>query len=143
MPGEVSLALNITGCPHSCEGCHSPHLREEEGEWLNEENLLTLLHQYGDEVTCVCFMGGDAEPQEVARCSRMVKACSQGRLKTAWYSGSDQWHAAAQEGCFDYVKIGSYRADLGALTDSRTNQRFYRLHEGQKEDLTHLFWKGR
>lgn len=31
VPGEVSLALNISNCPFKCEGCHSPHLRENIG----------------------------------------------------------------------------------------------------------------
>ena len=32
IPGEVTLALNLSGCPNRCAGCHSPHLWEEVGE---------------------------------------------------------------------------------------------------------------
>ena len=31
IPGEVTLALNLSGCPNRCAGCHSPHLWEEVG----------------------------------------------------------------------------------------------------------------
>ncbi len=34
IPDEVTLAVNITGCPNRCEGCHSPWLWEDGGEVL-------------------------------------------------------------------------------------------------------------
>ena len=27
IPDEVTLALNLSGCPNGCPGCHSPHLQ--------------------------------------------------------------------------------------------------------------------
>ena len=32
IPDEVTLALNLSGCPNGCPGCHSPHLQRDEGE---------------------------------------------------------------------------------------------------------------
>ncbi len=98
IPGEVTLALNLSGCPNRCAGCHSPHLQGEEGEALDDELLNGLLEQYGAGVTCVCFMGGDADPQEVARLAEVVR---QRGLKAAWYSGREDFPA----GDFDYVKL--------------------------------------
>jgi anaerobic ribonucleoside-triphosphate reductase activating protein len=59
IPGEVTLALNLSGCPNRCAGCHSPHLWEEVGEPLDDNLLNSLLSGYGNAITCVCFMGGD------------------------------------------------------------------------------------
>ena len=42
---------------------------------------------------------------------------------------------------FDYVKIGSYKQELGGLASSKTNQRMYRLANGKMEDITALFWE--
>ena len=42
IPGETTLALNITGCPNRCPGCHSPHLQADEGRVLDEAELLGL-----------------------------------------------------------------------------------------------------
>ena len=36
VPDQVSLAINITGCPNRCPGCHSPHLWEDAGRVLDE-----------------------------------------------------------------------------------------------------------
>lgn len=75
IPDEVTLAINLSNCPNRCKGCHSPHLLENVGESLTEESLGHLLQKYGKAVTCVCFMGGDAEPFEVESISRKTK-CS-------------------------------------------------------------------
>ena len=37
VPNEVSLAINISGCPHKCEGCHSKYLWEYDGEYLIDD----------------------------------------------------------------------------------------------------------
>ena len=81
-PGEVTLALNLSGCPCHCPGCHSPHLAEDIGEVLDEQLVDGLIARYQGLITCVCFMGGDADPQEVCRLAAHVKD-----IKTAWYSG--------------------------------------------------------
>ena len=56
IPDEVTLAINITGCPYRCEGCHSPHLREDRGERLDTDALAALLERYGDGITCLCLL---------------------------------------------------------------------------------------
>ena len=64
IPDEVTLAINISNCPNRCKGCHSAYLMEDVGDLLTEESLSALLQKYGSAATCVCFMGGDAEPME-------------------------------------------------------------------------------
>ena len=65
IPDEVTLAVNLSNCPNRCKGCHSAYLMEDVGDPLTEESLSMLLQKYGKSVTCVCFMGGDAFPDEV------------------------------------------------------------------------------
>lgn len=145
VPGEVTLAVNISNCPNRCRGCHSPHLWEDTGDVLDEEAMAVLLGQYGAAVTCVCFMGGDAEPSAVADLSRFVRAFGQKSghaLKTAWYSGRTALPADFPISDFDYVKLGPYVEALGGLKSETTNQRLYRVAaDGRLTDLTAVFWR--
>ena len=65
IPDEVTLSINISNCPCHCPGCHSRYLWQDIGEPLTAITLAKLIHDYGTEITCVCFMGGDAEPEYV------------------------------------------------------------------------------
>ncbi|MBR4432703.1 MAG: anaerobic ribonucleoside-triphosphate reductase activating protein [Paludibacteraceae bacterium] len=133
IPGEVTLALNLSNCPCHCPGCHSPHLAEDIGEPLDEELLDGLIERYKGLITCVAFMGGDAEPEEVARLAAHVKQSS---LKTAWYSGRMNM---PKDG-FDYVKLGGYVESLGGLKSPTTNQRLYKRVGDNWTDITSSFW---
>ena len=139
IPGEVTLAINITGCPNRCPGCHSPHLQGGGGRTLDDDELTALLESYGRAVTCVCFMGGDAEPAEIARLAGVVRRWRRG-LRTAWYSGRDELPAETDPAAFDYIKLGRWVGELGPLTSPATNQRLYRVAEaGEMGDITSLF----
>ncbi len=144
VPGEVTLALNLSACPNRCPGCHSPHLREAVGEPLDETLLDGLLGSYGDTVSCVGFMGGDGDTGEVNRLAAFVKGWRRRDLKTAWYSGRAE---LPEEGRidlsnFDYIKLGPYTAERGGLGTPGTNQRFYRVGpDGTLADTTSLFDK--
>ena len=85
VPDEVTLAINITNCPNQCPGCHSKYLWDNVGKELDMNELEGLVSQYKSGITCVCFMGGDAEPKEVADLARQLKT-SHSNLKMAWYS---------------------------------------------------------
>jgi len=153
IPGEVTLALNLSNCPCHCPGCHSPHLAEDIGEPLTAELLDDLIGRYKGLITCVAFMGGDAEPEEVIRWAMWVKAYPQplpegkGGLKTAWYSGRQQAPFPLVEGRgevsvpFDYVKLGPYIEALGGLKSEKTNQRLYKRVGEEWKDITASFWK--
>ena len=129
VPDEVTLAINLSNCPHRCKGCHSPYLREDIGELLDFDALDGLLDKYGDAVTCICFMGGDASPKEVERCAVYVRHRSNGRLKIGWYSGNDKFPESCSLQNFDYIKLGAYIEHLGGLDSKTTNQRFYRIED--------------
>lgn len=139
IPGEVTLALNLSGCPNRCPGCHSPHLQEDTGEILDGEMLYGLLTTYGRTVTCVCFMGGDTDPQEVARLSVLIRTKTDGRLKTAWYSGRPALPANYNTGNFDFIKLGPYIEKYGGLDSATTNQRLYKISRDGLTDITDSF----
>ena len=146
IPGEVTLALNLSNCPCHCPGCHSPHLAEDIGEPLDEELLDGLIARYKGLITCVAFMGGDAEPEEVARLAAHVKG-----VKTAWYSGRQYTpdslstlinpNTPSTPIPFDFVKFGPYIESLGGLKSPTTNQRLYKRVGESWEDITSVFWR--
>ena len=57
-PDEVTLAINISGCPCRCPGCHSQFLWADRGEELTAEALSALICETEATITCVDFMGG-------------------------------------------------------------------------------------
>ena len=136
IPGEVTLALNLSNCPCHCPGCHSQHLAEDIGEPLNEDLMDGLIARYGKMITCVAFMGGDADPDEVAKWAEYIHDL---RLKTAWYSG--RMNMPKKENAFDYVKLGPYIESLGGLKSPTTNQRLYKREDNTWIDLTSVFQK--
>ena len=136
IPGEVTLALNLSNCPCHCPGCHSPHLAEDIGEEVNEALLDDLTGRYKGLITCVAFMGGDSEPEEVAKWAAYLKA---GGLKTAWYSGL--MNMPKDEKAFNYVKLGPYIEALGGLKSEKTNQRLYKREDDSWTDITASFWR--
>ncbi|MDR0686844.1 MAG: anaerobic ribonucleoside-triphosphate reductase activating protein [Dysgonamonadaceae bacterium] len=138
IPGEVTLAINITGCPNNCPGCHSPHLQKNTGEPLDENVLRALIEKYGDAVTCVCFMGGDAEPFKVCMFAGFIKSLRE-NLKTGWYSGKTHLPDGIIIANFDYIKLGPYEKHLGGLDKPTTNQRLYRIENGEMTNCTEKF----
>lgn len=140
IPDEVTLALNLSCCPNRCPGCHSPQLWEDIGEPLDETTLRNLLRRYEGLITCVCFMGGDNDPSEVARLARFVRTASGGTMHTGWYSGCAEPPAGFDLAALDYLKTGAWIESLGGLRSPATNQRLYRIREdGTREDITRRF----
>ena len=142
IPDEVTLAVNIAGCPCRCPGCHSPHLWRDEGQPLDEEALCRLVEQYGNDITTVALMGGDAAPAEV---DRLVCALRKRfpHIRTAWWSGRARLSPQICLGNFDYIKLGPYLAHLGPLKSPTTNQRLYRVSDNTLHDITSRFWRGK
>lgn len=141
IPDEVTLAVNLSNCPNRCKGCHSTYLMQDVGSPLTEESLSMLLRKYGEAVTCVCFMGGDACPGEVQRLAHFLHRQSIATVKVAWYSGKTELPAGFSIHDFQYIKLGPYVEALGGLNSPNTNQRLYRISNGQLNDITYRFWK--
>ena len=141
VPDEVTLAINISNCPNQCVGCHSQYLWKDVGYVLDKDSLDELVEKYQSGITCVCFMGGDAEPYDVANLAMHIKNRYKD-MKTAWYSGKNELPDAFHAETFDYIKTGRYEAALGALDSRTTNQRMIkRLADGRVKDITSRFQK--
>lgn len=135
IPDETTLAINLTGCPFRCQGCHSPHLWEDTGRTLDAESLEAIYGTYRGLVTCIALMGGDAHPDEVQALSKVIR--QKLGLKSAWYSGAAALPAAIDPKEFDFIKIGPYETSRGGLKSQTTNQRLYRiLADGAMVDIT-------
>ncbi len=141
IPDEVTLAINISNCPCRCPGCHSRYLWEDVGLPLDTDAIDAFVEKYRDNITCIAFMGGDADPVGVNMLAQYIHE-EHSQFKVAWYSGRLRVPSAIQKTDFDYIKIGPYIRHLGPLKEPTTNQRLYRLSEdGKFEDITYRFWK--
>ena len=123
VPGEISLAVNISGCPCRCPGCHSPELWEDRGPVLDMEVMEAMIARHRG-ITCVCLMGGDAEPESILALAEAIKH-RWPALKTCWYSGRELLEPRTKYAYIDYVKTGPYIKEKGPLSSPVTNQRFY------------------
>lgn len=133
VPEEIALCINISGCPIHCKGCHSPHLWKDIGTELKPVVLSDLIAK-NPGVTCIAFMGGDAEPDIIESLARWVKRKT--KLKVCWYSGREALKdIKVNYDYFDYIKIGQYIEDKGGLDKETTNQRFYEIRHIQENDL--------
>ena len=141
IPDEVTLAINISGCPCRCPGCHSQYLWEDIGLPLNADAIDAFIEKYGDDITCIPFMGGDSDPMGVNLLAQYIHE-EYPQFKVAWYSGKTVISSAINKQDFDYIKIGPFIKHLGPLKSSTTNQRLYRRNDnGEFEDITSRFWK--
>ncbi len=125
IPNEITLAINITNCPCRCKGCHSQFLWEDVGTELTAQEMTNLLEK-NDGITCVCFMGGDREPNLINELAFYLKRIK--KIKVGWYSGRNELPESINLKNFDFIKLGEYREESGGLNKRTTNQRFYIGH---------------
>lgn len=144
-PDEITLCINITGCPFHCSGCHSPELWEDVGTKLTIAELDKLIKNNSG-VTCIGFMGGS--PNYINALAARVKR--DGYL-VGWYWGGDTipYDKIKLEN-FDYIKIGPYIEEKGPLDNPNTNQKMFEVVEMvddydnkfyELKDITFKFWK--
>ena len=142
IPDEITLAINISNCPCHCEECHSPYLAEDIGEPLDLQHLTDLIDSNRG-ITCVCIMGGDANPSEVDDIAQDIKEYYP-ELKVGWYSGRDYISKDIDMSNFNYIKYGHYDKDKGPLNSKTTNQVMLEIDVIQgkvfTKDITAKFW---
>ena len=108
---------------------------------LDTDAIDAFVEEYGTDITCISFMGGDADPVGVNQLAAYVHE-EYPELRVAWYSGRTVISATIDKDNFDYIKIGPFIKHLGPLKKPTTNQRLYRrTDEGDFEDITARFWK--
>lgn len=124
IPGEVSLTYLVSGCPIGCKGCHSSDSwSATNGEPISTSRLIADCQKYGNLISCVLFMGGEWQPQQLLS---LLQTCQDRGLNTALYTGLDYCPPLLRP-MLDYVKTGAWRAELGGLNSPATNQRLYDL----------------
>ena len=138
VPDEISLCINISNCQCHCKNCHSPYLAEDIGEELNSHSLKKLIDD-NKGITCVSFMGGDSNTSDIDALAQWVK--TNYPLKVAWYSGKQELSKDIDLKNFDAIKLGPYVEELGPLNSKTTNQRFYKVSDGELVNITSKFWK--
>lgn len=147
VPDEITLAINITGCPHRCKGCHSPHLQTDTGEELTAYKIDKMLEdpKYSA-ATCVAFMGGDGDIETLLQINSEVKK-RHPEIKTCWYTGfcwADIEFRLISGSIFkfDYVKIGPYMEELGPIDNPKSNQiMLKKIGPCAMKNITKLFRK--
>ncbi len=139
IPDEITLAINISGCPCNCKGCHSSYLAKDIGEPLDLQHLTNLIDS-NKGITCVCIMGGDANPSEVDDIAQDIKEYYP-ELKVGWYSGRQELSKDIELSNFDFIKLGPYKEEFGPLNSKTTNQRFYKVSDRELINITSKFWK--
>ncbi len=108
---------------------------------LTTDAIDEFVEKNGKDITCIAFMGGDAEPRRINRLAQYIHE-EYPKLKVAWYSGRMRVPLEVNKDDFDYIKIGPYLQHLGPLNSPTTNQRLYRnTHDDSWEDITSRFWK--
>lgn len=141
VPDEVTLAINISGCPHKCEGCHSKYLWEYEGNYISDD-LDELIEKYKGLITCVCFMGGDQNQIDLLG---LLKTVQKYGLKTALYTGLGLVNNLSIRilGNLNYLKTGRYDSSLGGLDSPTTNQNMFKWNYStmQWDNITYRFQK--
>ena len=120
-PDEITLLINISGCPNHCPGCHSTYLWEDIGEELTTDVLDELISK-NSAITCIGFMGGDQDPKQVIELSKYIRE-KYPKLHIGWYSGNTVF--PLYHGVFDYIKLGPYIEEKGPIDKPTTNQRLY------------------
>ena len=113
-------------------------LAENIGEKLTLDKIYKLIDN-NEGITCICFMGGDSSPKEIDMFARCIKDLYD--IKVAWYSGRQELSKEIDLQYFDFIKLGPYIEELGPLNSKTTNQRFYKVNDGELVDITNKFWK--
>lgn len=110
VPDEISLVFNISGCPYHCDGCHSQFLWEYIGNYLLDD-IEHVIDKYKEYITCVCFMGGDQNKNDLIKA---LKICREKyHFRTCLYTGSnDSEYLKDLFEYLDWIKIGKYDKNL-------------------------------
>jgi anaerobic ribonucleoside-triphosphate reductase activating protein len=141
VPDEITLAINISNCPHRCRDCHSSYLQEDVGEELTSSALTHLIEE-NKGITCVAFLGGDSNIDELNNLINCVRN-NYPSLKICWYTGFDETIFSRYPKMInklDFVKTGEYKEELGPLNSKTTNQKFFKqTSSGIFSDITNIF----
>jgi anaerobic ribonucleoside-triphosphate reductase activating protein len=131
VPDEISLALSISGCPLRCKGCHSTETYDPTyGKPLTTDALAKLIKK-NKHITCILLYGGEWDMPNLITLLTFIKL--QG-LKICLYTGHPLNFFQKNILIFlDYIKVNPYKKELGGMASNTTNQRMYKLNNGEIE----------
>ena len=150
IPNEISLCLNISGCPCKCEGCSEPYLQEDIGEPLSIDYIKKLLEKYKNyNLTCICFMGGDKDHNTLKELFKFLSITT--HISLALYSGFDFIDLDLVP-YLKYYKIGRFilpkgdvsswhKVSCGPINFPWSNQRMFEIKNNILLDITDQFRK--
>ena len=130
VPDEITLAFEITNCPHKCEGCHSPHLIDDIGTELTLKLFKQIVDKYFDLVSNIAFFGGEQYSEMI----EMLAYAKELGLKTTLWTGSCSVERTISAQ-LNYLKTGPYIEELGGLQEPTTNQKYINLDTGEAISL--------
>lgn len=142
IPDEISLGFAITGCTIKCPKCHSKHTWDKyKGKTLDKYTVLNRIKSQKG-VSCILFFGGE-DRKDLINIIQEIK--DNYDLKIAMYSGRELNFFLDRDLInlfkLDYLKVGPYIEELGALNTPITNQILYKIVKGKLENITHKFWR--
>lgn len=136
IPDEITLAINVSNCPHHCPGCHSPYLRENIGEELYGKTLVDLINKNGG-ITCILFLGEGNDEEALFNLIDLIRNFYGKELKIGLYTGGDHVSEFLWEN-LDYIKLGPYIKECGPLNNPDTNQRLYKYDRSLESQNTEM-----
>ncbi len=138
IPDCVTLAIELTQCPHHCVGCHSPWQQENIGKHLTTSEIDRLFKE-NDGFNCFLF-SGESQPDDLQELLSLNEYIKQNypNIKTAIYSGYP-YVKNEYKYKFDYIKYGPYIEKFGPLNVNTTNQRLLKLINNEYIDITYMF----
>lgn len=128
VPNEISMCINLAGCPHKCKGCSWEKTTESMTRYeLTLDEFKLKLEKDNNMHTCICFMGGDWFSNLID----FVMTAKEYGYKTCLYTGGKQISTELLK-YLDYIKVGGYKEQLGGLDSPTTNQRFLTIGDQTK-----------
>lgn len=136
IPEQISLSINIANCPHKCEKCHSPHLQQNIGKILSNDEIDKLVKKY-KHITTITLLGGSANIPQINQILNHIKSKHKNKL-TALYLGDNSIPQTLNTNLLNFIKIGEYIPKLGDLTSPTTNQKLLKINKNnQFVNITH------
>ena len=128
VPDKIAVYFELANCNAKCDGCHSPHLWKKPKHYTPMEDLEAYADRMINEgANAIVIMGGTTNGMHKAALECLINNLSM-IAPVCLYSGSDDikgdLELALSTG-LTWLKTGSYKATLGGLDKSTTNQQFW------------------
>lgn len=137
VPGEITLALSISGCNLRCKGCHSTETYQYDfGNELTTLELEKLLKKF-KHTSCVLFYGGE---WNLPKLNELIEYIKNLGLKICLYTGRNlSYFSKNFISSLNYIKTGAFVESKGNLNNPLSNQKFYEIQNSNLLEKNYLF----